>query len=275
MRRLIRGVAIATVLASVAGLTGAVVAGAHRRSVAAAEPVAPAVELGEPDLAAVAGKRLFFAHMSVGYNILNGIDAVYAEAAAPSMPVVDLAVDGSLEGLPDAPMVISTEIGRNGDPLGKLRNYDRMLRSGVAAQIDVALIKFCYVDVGHGSDVDALFAAYRSTLDGLERDFPDVVFLHSTVPVTVGPRSAKDHLKVLLGRDHNAYRQRYNALMREHYGADRLFDLAAVEATSPTGRPSTALYDGYSSDEEHLNEVGGKLAARSLLALISDRVSVG
>ncbi len=206
-------------LASVAGLTGAVVAGAQRRSVAAANQWPP-----RSNSVTGPGRRrgkatLLRPHVG-GYNILNGIDAVYAEAAAPSMPVVDLAVDGSLESLPDAPMVISTEIGRNGDPLGKLRNYDRMLRSGVAAQIDVALIKFCYVDVGHGSDVDALFAAYgrpwtaRARLPGCH-----VPALHRAGDGRSAER--KDHLKVLLGRDHNAYRQRYNALMQEHYGADR------------------------------------------------------
>jgi hypothetical protein len=274
MRRFIRGVAIATVLLGGAGMIGVVVAGAQRRGVAASQPIAPPANVTDRDLLALGRSRLFFAHMSVGYNILSGVNAVYADHATPALPVVDVSVDDPLPAASSSPVVISTEIGRNGDPLGKLRNFDSMLRSGLAAQIDVAIIKFCYVDVVHGTDVDALFATYRSTLDALERDFPEVTFLHSTVPLTVGPRSLKDHVKVLLGRDHNAYRQRYNALIRQTYGPNRLFDLAAVESTAPDGSASAVLQDEYSSDGEHLNERGSQLAARSLIRLLAERVAV-
>ncbi len=46
------------------------------------------------------------------------------------------------------------------------------MRSGIGQHVDVAMMKFCYVDITSGTDVNALFATYRETIAALERDFP-------------------------------------------------------------------------------------------------------
>ena len=73
-------------------------------------------------------------------------------------------------------------IAENGDPLRKLRSFDAAL--GEHAHIDLALLKFCYVDVKAGTDAKALFARYREALEKMQAKNPRTVFVHATVPLT-------------------------------------------------------------------------------------------
>lgn len=233
------------------------------------DPDAVASTISAGELEAVGELRVFFGHMSVGGNILAGIEKVYDSQGVASPAFVQFTVGGALPQPPATGAIVHTEIGPNGDPVSKLRNFDSVLRSGLADRIDVALLKFCYVDVSHATDVDALFAEYRSTLDTLERDFPDVTFLHSTAPLMADPGGVKGFAKNLLGRNDNPAREKYNDLMRQAYGTDRLFDLAAIESTAPDGSRTPAMYGGYTTDGGHLNEGGSALAAVGLLRLLA------
>ena len=58
------------------------------------------------------------------------------------------------------------------------------MRSGLGQHVDVAMMKLCYVDINSGTDVDALFATYRTTMAALQREVPGVTFIHVTVPLT-------------------------------------------------------------------------------------------
>lgn len=223
------------------------------------------------ELVAAAGKRLYFGHMSVGYNILDGLSDVYATKGVAAPALVDLDAGAS----PDAPAlttgsVLHAEIGVNGDPLGKLANFDAALRGGLAGEVEVALLKFCYVDIRADTDVNSLFEAYSTTMAALERDFPEVTFLYATTPLTVPEPGIKGALKALLGRTDNPARERYNALVRAAYAdTGRLFDVAAAEATAPDGTASPALYPGYASDGAHLNASGSAVVAVELLHLLA------
>jgi hypothetical protein len=221
------------------------------------------------ELATVAERRMFFGHMSVGNNILSGLDSVYAAHGVAAPALVEITPGESAE-LPPGGVVAHALIGENRHPVGKLANFDATLRAGLADQVDVAALKFCYIDIRWNSDVDALFARYRATLDRLEADYPDVRFVHMTAPLTTGPHGIKDHLKVLLGRDDNAAREHYNDLMRAAYGPDRLFDLAALEATDPDGTVGPSeLFAGYSVDGAHLNGAGSTLIAAELVDFLA------
>jgi len=217
------------------------------------------------ELSQVASVNVLFGHQSVGRNILDGVAAVYAanRVAAPAITEVDEASASRPSG------IIHAAIGKNGDPLGKMVAFDSLLRSGAATGTDVALMKFCYVDIRWDTDVDALFAEYVRTFDALERDFPDLLLIHVTAPLTTGPGDFKEQVKVLIGRNDNVARERYNDLLRRHYGAGRVFDLAAIEGTAPDGTRSGTLYQGYSSDGAHLNPTGGTAAASGLLRLLA------
>jgi hypothetical protein len=230
----------------------------------------PASAVEAEQLSAAARTTVFFGHQSVGRNVLDGLDGIYA-AHGQRTPT----------GWSDA------YIGENGDPLGKIDDFEARIRGGVGAEVDVALMKLCYVDVTERTDVDALFERYRTTMADLERDFPDVRFLHVTAPLTTeaGPVSRlKAGIKTLLGREvvesraDNVARERFNALMREEYGPDRLFDLAGIESTAPDGtrvsgnvdgRDYFALHSGYAADSGHLDQEASMLAAAHLVARVA------
>lgn len=228
-----------------------------------------------------AGKlRVFFGHQSVGWNIISGIQEEYEAAGLTPPPFIETSSPPEQSG----PFFAHAPIGANGDPASKIRAFEANLRSGLGEQVQVALMKLCYVDFSADTDVNALFADYASSMSRLEREYPHVEFLYSTAPLTTVDRGLRAHLKALLGRDSqdealNAVREQYNALVRAKYASTgRLFDLAAIESTNATGERvegiagghrSYELYAPYASDQGHLNAVGSGLAASALVSLIA------
>lgn len=213
------------------------------------------------DLAVAARTKVFFGHQSVGGNVIEAIPRVYADHGASAPQIVNGRGPAGAQGY-----FSHASVGQNGMPQSKIADFDAQLRSGIGSQVDVAFMKFCYVDVLATTDVDALFATYRSTMAALERDFPDVAFVHVTVPLTTADQAD------------NAARERLNNLIRRQYGSARLFDIAAVESTAPgggrvsgtyRGQRYYALYDGYAADSGHLNATGAAAAASALLAVIA------
>jgi hypothetical protein len=235
------------------------------------------------DLTAVARTRVFFGHRSVGMNVLDAVPGVYADNGVSAPPIEQ----GRAEPGPNGGFIAHQWIGENFKPLLKLEDFDRTMRGGMGRQVDVALMKFCYVDITSSTDVDALFARYRDTMAAMERDFPNVTFIYMTVPLTTEQRvvsKLKARLKTILGRRDllgqasNVARERLNALIRREYGGRHLFDLAAIESTKPDGTRVSgrydnqgyfALYGGYASDQGHLNAVGSKIAATAFLEAIA------
>lgn len=228
-----------------------------------------AEHISEAELSSAAERAVFFGHMSVGNNILSGLEQLYQDKGVNPPRVMSVEPGAPAPQVAGSGTLVHALIGRNGDPLGKLANFDAALRTGLADQVDAALVKFCYVDVTEDTDVDGLFQAYKSTLDALERDYPTVQFLHATVPLTVAPSGIKANLKALLQGVDNPQRERYNALLRAAYGSEQLLDIAAIEGTAPDGSRQPALYPGYSSDGEHLNRPGSALVAVEFVQLLA------
>ena len=223
---------------------------------------------------------VFFAHQSVGVNVVDGIAAVYANHDVPTPAVVDV-TDGQTA---DAGL-LHLRIGTNGDPHGKIHAFDAMIRDGLGDDVDVAMLKLCYVDIRDGADIDAIFTDYRDTIAALQHDYPQTSFVAATVPLNT-KRDPVATLKGWLGRgdrygaEHNALREQLNAMIRAEYaGAGALFDIAAIESTAPDGNRSTgrhrgtvyyALDQGYASDHGHLNEAGAVAAAQGFLSVVSE-----
>lgn len=240
---------------------------------------ATTASISSEDLAAAARADVFLGHQSVGANLLEGIPAVYDRADVAAPPIVQDA-----DSLPPGGSIAHTYLGENGDPLGKIEAFDELMRGGMADTVDVAAMKLCWLDFNPSTDVDAVFAAYRTTMDNLERDLPDVTFLRITTPLTTESSGVKATLKSLLRRPDlnaadNVARQRYNELMRQTYGdTGLLFDLAEIESTTPDGDRVRGEYQGdtyyalapqYAADPGHLNADGSALAAAQFLALVS------
>jgi len=214
----------------------------------------------------VAGASVFFAHQSVGANILAGLDRL---AAAER---VSLHVDEML-------------VPENGDPRRKLREFERAVDA--RGDVDVAMLKFCYVDIGPDTDAAALFEQYRETLARLQLRHPRTTFVHVTLPLTRVQGGLKALAKRVTGRHpygtvENLRREEYNALLRSAYlGREPLFDLARVESVAPDGRHASVTWRGrsapvlaeeYTEDGGHLNAEGSARAARELAAVLAAAV---
>lgn len=226
----------------------------------------------------VARRRIYFGHQSVGLNLLEGLRELAAQEGVP-LRIADAQAAGVQAGtLAHAP------VAENGDPLRKLRSFEQAFSTGQAAGADIALVKFCYVDVRATTDVAALFDAYRRSLAKLQAAHPETTFLHVTLPLQRVEQGVRGFAKRVLGRtlwgtDHNARREEFNDLLRNAYaGKEPLFDLARAEATRPdgttetsawNGRPVRALVPEYTDDGGHLNRTGRMRAARELAAAIA------
>lgn len=230
-------------------------------------------------LATVAGTKIFFGHQSVGMNILDGVRGVYAAAGAAAPPIAEDATEPGAGG----GFIDHVFIGENEEPLLKIQDFAAKLRSGTGKRVDVAMMKFCYVDITAGTDVNAVFTAYRTTMAALQREFPKVTFVYATAPLTTEPGLLSKVRNKLTGSGgsaaDNTARERFNAMIRHQYAASgRLFDLAAAESTAPDGTRLAgtyhgqryyALYDGYASDEGHLNGRGARVVATAWLRAVA------
>lgn len=238
----------------------------------------------ESQLEQSANLRVFFGHQSVGANLLDAVPAVYASTglSAPEIFVSEkpqVSSGGYLQ---------HTFIGRNGDPLGKIAEFDRIMRGGVANEVDAAALKLCYADFHSGDDTKTVFDAYRSTLAALQRDYPDVTFVYMTTPLTT-EQGIKSWVKGRLGLnaphgpEHNVAREDFNAMIRAEFAdTGRLFDVAAIQSTAPDGSRQVRNYSGtdyYAMEEElskdagHLNSAGSAIAASAFLHTLASVTS--
>ncbi|CAM3391187.1 hypothetical protein G4177_31525 [Corallococcus sp. ZKHCc1 1396] len=243
---------------------------------AASEPAkADATQAG---LERLSHRRVFFGHQSVGGNILDGVRGLTPGAPAPALVEVKDATAALAPGT-----FAHALVGQNEQPETKLAHFAQLLDGGLAEQVDVALVKFCYIDFNSGTDAKALFEKYRATLAGLKTRHPGVTFVHVTAPLTTVQRGVKAWLNELRGRSvfgvgENVSREAFNALMRQTYGGrEPLFDLAALESTRADGTPETfdvngrpypAMVPAYSDDGGHLNARGQARVASALVSFL-------
>jgi hypothetical protein len=226
------------------------------------------------------GAKVFFAHQSVGANIIEGIGRLQKERGDHSLNVIDLGATKSATG----GFFAHAYLGENGNPKGKTDAFVSALEGGLGRQVDVAFQKYCFVDIDAQTDVKQLFEYYRQAMSRVHQEFPRLKLVHVTAPlvhVQSGPRAV---VKRLIGRtpdhyDDKAARERFNALMRAEYkGREPLFDLAALEASRPGKTPEAFRFRGvdlyelrpeYTTDGAHLNEAAEKRVAAELLTFLS------
>lgn len=230
-------------------------------AVHAADPVLHA------SLQRVAHERVFFGHQSVGAQILQGVKELSAQEGVPVF-------------------IQDRFVPENGDPLRKLESFKAFV--GTGSQYDVALVKFCYVDINANTDAAALFDQYRRTINELRARNPRTVFVHATLPLTTVQTGPRAWVKRLIGRSpygtvENVRRDEYNRLLRATYaGREPIFDLARIESTAPDGTLVTVTWNGltapalspaYTEDGGHLNARGRLLAAREFLTVLAQASS--
>lgn len=228
---------------------------------------------------------IYFGHQSVGGNIMTGVSEVLRSAGDT---VVDVAVHPS-DSSAGTGRFLHSRIGSNTDIRSKVDAFSTAMREWDAGpRPDIAFFKFCYVDMLPDSDPEAIFHYYADAMARLEHEFPDVTFVHVTMPLVADrlpvPTHAKNAAKWVLRRGIpvtrklNSSRAEFNQVMRDAYGASgRLFDLARVQATSGDGvsvatgpQGFEALRAEYTYDGGHLNERGRRHVAIALLNFLAE-----
>ena len=219
-------------------------------------------QLTAQKLTALKSKRILFGHQSVGSNMVDGIPDLFASyGVSPITQIGTSQINGASGGF-----FADFDVGTNGDPVGKTADFNSVVRQ-YASKIDIAFMKFCFVDIVSGVNVTQVFNAYKAVMDQLVIDFPAIKFVYTT--------AALDAYDV----DNAVVRQQLNTMIRNEYGATgRVFDLAAVESTRPNGTRVSGvsggytyyqLFDDYSSDGGHLNDTGVQVVDTALFTLLS------
>ena len=227
----------------------------------------------------LAKKKIFFAHMSVGYNIIEGLEDVIKDHEQISLKIIEADNPASLSG----PVFAHAKLGHNTQPLLKIESFNRMMESIAQAKPDIAFLKFCYVDINKDSNPDDIFDSYAHAMRNLKEKNPRTQFVHLTVPLCSNPLSFKRKVKAIVKAairkpgvaDDNLKRQQFNKLLRKSFtDKEPIFDLAAAESTSSDGftcftikagqRVPTMLAE-YTTDGGHLNKKGRRVVAEQLL----------
>jgi len=228
-------------------------------------------QLSQRAIEALVRERIFFAHQSVGANVLDGLRSLASSAGVDGLEISSIEGNGRVS----TSGILEATVGKNGDPSSKISDFKALIRRVAPSKPQIALMKFCYVDYSPTTDVESVFREYKEAMAELEQAFPSIRFLHATVPLTARMLSIKDRIKVLLGRDlwedrANAKRQRFNDLLRKTFPTERLVDIAKMESTRIDGTQSMIEIEGervpcmdksYTDDGGHLNSLGQKVVA--------------
>lgn len=240
------------------------------------------LNLTEIDFDSLKNVTIFFGHQSVGQDIVLGMAEHVKEDGHGTLKIVESATLDDLQ----SGTLVHCNIGRNTRPLSKIRAFKRALAGATDVRVDIALMKFCYVDVTHDSNPQEIFDVYSEAMSELKDEFPETVFVHVTVPIEAMPRGAegvvKHFIKRVIGRpgvvEDNRVRQQYNVLLRDHYsGKEPVFDLAEFESLDAAGCATVRMVQGEgilfmdpekTEDGGHLNGGGRTTIGGELLAFL-------
>lgn len=223
---------------------------------------------------AAAARSVFFGHQSVGDNMLDGLRQISESESWPALRILEQNGGAALRG----PVLLHAKIGQNGDPRSKVKAFREAIDAGLGNQVDIALMKFCFWDIRHETDIDAVFNEYRSTMDDLARRYPKVTFVHTTVPLVAADVDWKAQVRRLIGLTtptdiDNRTREKLNQRIRSQYAGHVLLDIAMAER-EPSG-PSDApqLAASLSSDGAHLNNAGRLRVGAEFVKALSEASS--
>ena len=235
-------------------------------------------------LRALAGRRIYFAHQSVGGNLMSGVEEILKAHADAKLNIVETHDPAAVAG----PAFIHFKAGRNEDPRSKNADFVRVLDTRPRPDGGIAMLKYCFLDVSLGSDVDAIFSDYRSMVADLKQRHPDLTLVHVTMPLVTDQTGLKASIKRVIGRpttrDVNLKRGHFNALLRKEFAREPIFDLATLEATRADGTVDRSAIGGEevlalavenTNDGGHLNTTAERRLAGQLLNLLASVPAAG
>lgn len=216
---------------------------------------------------AIAQTNWYFAHASVGGNMMDGVARLHA--ARPTY--YQLVGDDSQSGTPPVNSLPGRIYGNyRGNPSWqeKVSWFVGYVANGWRApKVTFVANKFCWIDQ------EANLQTYLNSMSTLETANPASHFVYMTMPLTVN----SDY--------QNYQRNVFNDGLRSWAAANNrlLFDVAAIESHAPdgtaqsytwSGRTCQRLYAGYASDEGHLNGLGAETVALGFYAIAASQLPV-
>ena len=238
-------------------------------------------EVSNVKWSSLAQKRIYFGHQSVGFNIIDGLNKIVKQN--PDIKLNILKAGDSVEG--NDSFFAHSQVGKNRNPISKIKDFSQVINNGMGEKLDIAFLKFCYVDITKNTDVDDLFENYKKELSILKESYPNTKFIHVTAPLKTVQTGVLAIVKKVIGKpaggyESNIMRNKFNKRLDEEYrGKEPIFDLARVEATRSDGSLQTfshggetyvSLYPKYTNDGGHLNNHGQKAVAEQLLLMLTD-----
>lgn len=226
-------------------------------------------------------KKIYFAHQSVGNNIIDGINKIMKDNNAVKINIVETE---NIKILNKPVLAHYSNIGTNGDPDSKIKAFKDNIHEGIGNKVDIASLKFCFWDIRRQTDIKKVFNDYKETVSALKMQYPKTKFIHFTVPLMSYPNGIKTKIKralnMIIEADiDNIKRNELNELiLKEYSGKEPVFDIAMVESTLPDGSRAVFTNSGknyyylaaeYTNDGGHLNEEAKKIVAEQLLILLA------
>ncbi len=234
------------------------------------------------DLQTISRAKIFFGHQSVGFNIMDGVTTLAKEAGVDALQIIEIKEGNELP----QHFFAHAPVGKNTEPNTKCDAFAEDINTLFSQGLDIAMLKFCFVDMRAEDDPQAVFDYYRTTIDSLQKSYLRTRFIHFTLPLTTIQTGWKAKVKKLIGKRNFGYRENinrfnYNQLLKEHYNEENIFDLSKIESTYPDGSRETferdgkmyyALIPAYSTDGGHLNTTGSQLAAKELVHILAQAI---
>ncbi len=217
---------------------------------------------------AIAQSNWYFAHASVGGNMMHGVALLHADQPT----FYRLVADDAHGGTPPVTTVPGRIYGNyRGNPwwTDKISWFESFVGAGWRApKVTFVANKFCWIDQ------EADLQAYLDSMTSLEAANPGTRFVYMTMPVTV-EEDANNTKRNVFNDDLRAWAQANNKL---------LFDVASIESHAPDGTPQTytdngrtgqKFYSGYQVGEwdvGHLNDPGSKAVALGFYAIAASQL---
>lgn len=223
--------------------------------------------------------NIYFGHKSVGNNVIEGIKEIAHANNISNLSIYKLDEDEKLT----QNYFVHSSIGKNGDPISKIKEFQKNIELLTNKNLKVAMMKFCFADFDNNSDINGIFQTYVTATDSIKNKYPNLHVIHFTVPLKA-EKSFLGKLKAFAKgeSDKNFYdnlaRNKYNDLICSNFSAENIFDIAKIESTYSDGEREIKNIDGehcyflineYSRDGSHLNEFGQKLVANELINCIA------
>ncbi len=226
-------------------------------------------------------KRIYFGHQSVGYNMVDGIESILKENPKIEVKVIEGDVDKITSSYKS--FFLHSTNGKNTDPKSKIDDFCNKLDNGLGDKIDIAGFKFCYIDFNKSTNVKEVFQHYKTRMNKITKNNPDVKFIHYTVPLTSIQSGAKAFIKKILGKEigiqDNQARQQFNDLLLNEFKDQPIFNLAKFESTYPDGKREYievnnkkvfSMIPTYTNDGGHLSEKGKYYIGEQFLFFLTE-----